>query len=168
MARRIFGKEPAGLSIEQSIHAVRDVCCPGTNDSQGTTSSQMAYHAGQLGLNVAKFWNESPSTEDKMDRVDNQLDKGRVFLLRGRPGKPYRDAMTAANTAAGVTYHRVYTFGIDADDRHWILVVARKENGKYVVADPISEVGFVTLTRAELKGFFSLAGGGGNAYWAKD
>ena len=75
--------------------------------------------------------------------------------------------MYASNTAAGITgYHRVYRFGIQADDRHWILVVAKKQDGKYVVADPISEVGFVTLTRAQVKGFFSLACGGGNSYWA--
>ena len=42
------------------------------------------------------------------------------------------------------------------------------ELGKYLVADPISEAGVVTMSRAQLKAFFTRWGGTGTAVFDRD
>lgn len=163
MALRIFGKEPAGLSIEESIHRVRKTY--GDNsDSDGTLRSEIHTAAEKLGMSVVELATSLTPAEE-MDRLDTQLDKRRVIQFEGIPGKAYRAAYTAAYKTAG---EGEYTYV----GRHSILVVGRQADGQYVVADPLSRVGMILLTRAELKSFItdpnvnaSNFGGTGNAVW---
>ena len=75
--------------------------------------------------------------------------------------------MTTAYRNSGIEWvrNRVYTYGDDPREYHSILVVSRLANGKYLVADPLSEVGMVTMNRATLKSYFSRWGGTGNVVW---
>jgi hypothetical protein len=164
MARAIFRKEPMGLSVEQSIHKVRDACCGGS-DSQSTLMSDLVSADGKLGLD-AVFHSPRATLEAAMDFIDSQLKKKKLFQLRGRAGSAYRSAMTAAHKDAGVSY--TYTFGAGPSDFHSILVVGLLDNGKYLVADPLSRVGMVPLTRAKLKSYINVASYGyGISYRAK-
>lgn len=163
MALNIFGKEPAGLSIEESIHRVRKTY--GDNsDSDGTFRYQIRDAAEKLGMSVVELATALSPTEE-MDRLDTQLEKRRVIQFEGIPGKAYRDAFGPAYKAAGEgTYSYV--------GKHSILVVGKQADGNYVVADPLSRVGMILMTRAQLKSFITDPdvnadnfGGTGNAVW---
>ncbi len=161
MARSIFRKEPSGLSVEQSIHKVRAACC-GLGDSDATSSTELVNASEKLGLAGVRF-GAFGSNEATLDNMDQELDKKRVFMLRGRPGLDYRAAMTAAHKAAGVSYK--YTFGVESDDFHFILVVGRLSSGKYVVADPLSRVGMVEIGRPDLKSYINESKNGSGVSW---
>jgi len=163
MALRIFGKEPSGLSIEESIHRVRKTY--GDNsDLDGTLRSQIHTAAEKLGMDVVELSTHlSPS--EAMDRLETQLGKNRVVQFEGIPGKAYRDRYTVAYKAAG---EGAYTY----IGKHSILVVAKDADNMYLVADPLSRVGMLMLTRPELRSFIDDAaanpdnfGGTGNAVW---
>ncbi len=173
MAANVLGKESATLSVEQSIHRVRHLYDGGLHESDGTTRSEIHEAAAELGLHVHGLTTDlAPSAA--LDRLDAQLAAGRLVVLQGRPGKPnagptaYEHAFTRAYQAAidnGASLpHSSYNF----DGFHSILVLGKDGDAKYVVGDPISEVGFVALTAAEMKDFMTrFAGqrGTGNAVW---
>lgn len=164
MAVSFFGKEPAGLSVEQSIHRAR-LSYGATSDSTGTFRAQITTGAKKLGLGV-KSLDTRLSLAAMLSRLDTQLAARRAVVLEGQPGlanagaTTYQKAFNRAYAAAGLSSS--YTF----DGRHSIVVLGKDSSGKYVVGDPLSEVGMVTLTGAELKDFFARWGGTGNAVWA--
>jgi hypothetical protein len=162
MGARIFGKEPNGLSIEQSIHRSR-LSYGVTSDHLGTNRFQIRQGAHALGLNVAPL-DTLLSGPAMLSRIATQLALKRVVVLEGQPGlagpaSTYQQAFNRAYAQAGI--NTSYTF----DGRHSIAVIGRETDGGYIVGDPISEVGMVTLTGAELKDFFARWGGTGNAVW---
>lgn len=164
MAVHFFGKEPTGLSVEQSIHRAR-LSYGATSDGTGTFRSQITTGAKKLGLNV-KSLDTRLSLASMLSRIDTQLAAKRAVVLEGQPGianagaTTYQKAFNRAYAAAGLS--NTYTF----DGRHSIVVLGKDAaSGKYVVGDPLSEVGMVTLTGAELKDFFARWGGTGNAVW---
>ena len=164
MAVRIFGLEGQGKSIEQSIHRVR-LSYGDRSDRDGTFRSEIVQGARKLGLKLKELHDAGMSTNAKMDRLNTQLRQKRVVVLEGMPGAAYRSAITRANRVEGMPG---YTF----KGRHSILLVGRLDNGRYLVADPLSEVGMTPVTRAELKSFFydsainrSGWGGTGTSVW---
>lgn len=169
MAIAAFGKEPAGLSVEESIHRVRAVYDPGLNESQGSSRADIANAATKLGMKVTGL-NTILAPDAALKRIDTQLAAGRAVVLEGEPGDPnttkpsiYEAAMTAAYSVAiqnGMSlYHSTYNF----DGYHAIVILGKDASGRYVVGDPLSEVGFVPLTAAPMKDFFTRWGGTGNA-----
>lgn len=165
MAVSFFGKEPTGLSVEESIHRAR-LSYGATSDSTGTYRAQITTGAKKLGLSV-KSLDTRLSLASMLSRIDTQLAAKRAVVLEGQPGianagaTTYQKAFNRAYAAAGLS--NSYTF----DGRHSIVVLGKDTaSGKYVVGDPLSEVGMVTLTGAELKDFFARWGGTGNAVWA--
>ncbi|MCA9598256.1 MAG: hypothetical protein KC776_33320, partial [Myxococcales bacterium] len=163
MALAVFGLEKPKLSVEQSIHRARKSYGDGS-DTGSTTNSQITQGATALGLKV-KALPYLSQTSAKMDVIDAQLDKKHVLQLAGEPGNPgggptvYQKAMTQAYKAGGVSGSYTYS------GHHSIFVLGRTSSGDYVIGDPISEVGMVTLTRAQLKDFVARWGGSGNALW---
>lgn len=164
MAARIFGHEPAGLSVEESIHRARR-SYGATSDSTGTMRSQIRTGALALGLSVATL-DTRLSLSAMLTRLDGQLAKKRVVVLEGQPG----DATTTTPTAYQAAFNRAYAAAdvsrrYTFDGRHSVLLVGKQSDGKYVVSDPISEVGPLALTAGELKDLFARWGGTGNAVW---
>lgn len=173
MAANVLGKESAAHSVEQSIHRVRRLYDGGLHEREGTTRGEIHEAASELGLQVRGLTTDlAPSAA--LERLNNQLAAGRLVVLQGQPGKAnagptdYERAFTRAYQAAidnGASLpHSTYNF----DGRHSILVLGRDGNGKYVVGDPISEVGFVAITASEMKDFmtrFTGQRGTGNAVW---
>ncbi len=98
-----------------------------------------------------------------MDRLDKQLGWNRTVVLEGKPGTKYRNRMTEAYAAAGLKSSSYYYTGT-----HSILAVAHLDNGEYLVADPLSEVGMVTMSRKRLKSFISQWGGTGTSVYNKN
>lgn len=162
MALRIFGKEPAGLSVEESIHRVRLSYSTPVHDDNGPTSRlQIAQAAAKLGLEVHPLGSGNVTAAQALTRLEGELSKKRVVVLEGETGNGtstpslYQKAMNkayAAAIAAGQTlYHNTYTFG----GYHSILVLGRDASGHFIVGDPFSEVGFVALTSAEMKDYMT-------------
>lgn len=173
MATRIFGKEPAGLSVEESIHRVRATYDGGLHEDSGTNRVEVKNAALALGLHVHTL-STSLSPSAALTRLNGQLALGRVVVLFGQPGAPgagptlyekaFNRAYAAAINAGASLYHAHYDF----NGHHAIVVVGKDASGRYVVGDPISEVGFITLTAAEMKDFmtrFTGNRGVGNALW---
>ena len=157
MVVHAFGKEPVTLSVEESIHRTR-LTYGATTDSTGTYRAQITTAATRLGMSV-RVLDTRLSLADMLARIDTQLAASRMLVLEGQPTGTYQAAFDRAYLAAGLSNH--YTFS----GRHSIAVLGRDGTG-YVVGDPLSEVGMVKLTGAELKAFFTTWGGTGNAVWA--
>ncbi|MBW2453321.1 MAG: hypothetical protein JRI68_02370 [Deltaproteobacteria bacterium] len=162
MAAKIFDVATRARTIEKGIHEARNSYNAPSNESIGTTRAQIRIGAKHLGFTVKELGTNLSTANDEMNRIDKQLGWNRVVVLEGQAmgsqGAAYRNRMTQAYHAEGVTNAYYYYQG-----RHSILVVSRLANGKYVVADPLSEVGMVTLSRTQLKSFFKYWGGTGNA-----
>jgi len=172
MAVHVFAKEPTGESIEESIHRVR--LSYGLHTDHSSTS-RLEIHAAalKLGLNVQDLATDvSPSAA--LTRLEGQLAKKRGVVLQGIPGQAgaaptlYQRAFDRAYAAAikrgEILHDRTYTF----DGTHSIFVLGRDAGGGFVVGDPMSEVGFVTLTAAEMKDFMTRWArnhGTGTAVW---
>lgn len=161
MAAKIFGKAGVGKTVEQTIHQARDSYGAVSNENQGTFRYQIVRGAQKLGLDVKEL-GTNLSVADELDRIDNHLARNRAIVLEGQPGSAYRGRMTEAFKAGGSS--RSYTFS----GTHSILVVAKFDSGKYLIADPISEVGMVTMARSELKSFIATWGGTGTVVWDAD
>ncbi len=159
MAVHALGKEPASLSVEESIHRVRQTY-GATSDSTGTFRSQITAAARALGMSV-RVLDTRLSLADMLTRIDGQLAAGRMIVLEGQSasGSAYHLAFNRAYQAESLSNR--YTFA----GRHSIMVMGRDGTG-YVIGDPISEVGMVKLTGAELKSYFATWGGTGNSVWA--
>lgn len=167
MAAKIFGHGEPGKTIEQSIHEARRQYDPAPLcESCATSRADIRTAAQKLGLNVHTL-EAVGNVESRMDRIDQALGNKRLVVLEGYAGQAYRDRMTEAYRNADNAWvrDRIYTYGDEPGEYHSILVVSRLDSGKYLVADPLSEVGMVTMSRAALKSFFSRWGGTGNVVW---
>lgn len=173
MAANVLGKESAAHSVEQSIHRVRRLYDGGLHEREGTTRGEIHEAASELGLHVHGLTSDlSPSAA--LTRLNNQLGAGRLVILQGQPGKPnagpteYERAFTRAYQAAIADGANLAHSSYNFDGRHSILVLGKDGNSRYVVGDPISEVGFVALSASEMKDFmtrFTGQRGTGNAVW---
>lgn len=150
MAAKVFAKEPAGLSIEQSIDRVR-VMMNKPSDSGGATSAQVRLGAQRLGLQYRAM---------SKGELDSELAKKRVVVLTGYPGLDGTSSPSvyqSAFRAAGYDY----TF----DTNHSIAVFGKTATGKYVVADPLSKVGVITMTAVQMRDYWARWGGSGTSVW---
>lgn len=180
MAVRILGREPAGLSIEQSIHRIRHLYESPIDEASSTSGTTRAeiYKAATddaLDLSVHAMKTDHPKPSDALKALNVELDKKRLVILEGNTGtgakvstyqKEFNAIYAAAVKAGQSLYHTKYPFS----GNHSILVVGRDEDGKYVVGDPMSEVGMVKLSGAAMKDFMSrIPGhrGTGNSVWVK-
>ncbi len=162
MAAKIFGFDKPRRTIERSIHGARDSYGAPADESDGTSRKEIVAGAKKLGFDVNELGSNLATSDAEMDRLDKQLGWNRVVVLEGKPGKQYRDRMTQAYTAAGLSSSYYYT------GTHSILAVALLDSGKYLVADPLSEVGMVTMSRKQLKSFITQWGGTGTAVYIKN
>lgn len=179
MAARILGREPVGLSVEQSIHRIRRLYeqpIDEASDTAGTTRAEIyeAATSDELDLAIHPMTTDHASPADALTALDKQLGKKRLVVLEGSTGVDGKDPSTyqkafnkiyAAALKAGKTlYHHTYDF----QGAHSILVLGKDAEGRYVVGDPMSEVGFVAIGPGAMKDFMSrLKGhrGTGNAVW---
>lgn len=146
MAVKAFGLEKPGLSAEQSIDVAREAMGKNSDHGPGVTSGQVRRAAQELGLQIETMHRPQPST------LDAQLDQGRMVVLSGHPGRGPEPT----------AYERALRY--DYNGGHFILVMGRKPNGSYVVADPLSRRGTVELTPAQMQDFLSRSNKG-TAVW---
>jgi hypothetical protein len=150
MVAKVFGKEPKGLTIEQSIDRVR-VMMNKPSDSGGATEAQVRLGAKKLGLHFKAIAKGS---------LDAELAKKHMVVLTGAPGIEGTAAPSAYQKAFRAAGY-FYTF----DGHHSIAVFGKTASGKYVVADPLSKVGVITLTEGQMSDYWKRWGGSGTAVW---
>lgn len=166
MAVRILGKEPAFLSVEQSVHLIRSKYENPIQEQSGTTAAEIHRAAQAMGVTPTRMYDKS-SASDGMAAINAHLAAGRMIVLEGRPGDPNQPRNSTGHTGATTAYEKALTryytsytgstplrySRYDFDGRHSILVLGREASGNYVVGDPFCEVGFVSLTAAAMKDF---------------
>jgi hypothetical protein len=150
MAAKVFGKEPAGLTIEQSIDRVR-VMMNKPSDSGGASSAQVRLGAQRLGLKLRAM---------AKGELDSELAKKHVVVLMGYPGLDGTNNASAYQQAFRTAGY-YYTF----DGFHSIAVLGKTSGGKYVVADPLSKIGVITMSTAQMADYWKRWGGSGTAVW---
>lgn len=156
MAAEAFGKEPSRFAamgrkgVQPSIDwMARKMGKSPVSEKEphnfGSTSvAQVEKGARNVGLNTRHI---NPTSND-LSPLDKALGKGQMVVLTGGAGRTYREAM-----------------GHDFSEPHSILVMGKTNDGRYVVADPLSRRGNRALTRAEMASFMRQHVAGGTAVW---
>jgi len=150
MIAEVFSKEPAGLSIQESIVRVRKLMDK-WSDSGGATLDQLRLGATRLGLK----WRAMTASD-----LDFELGKKHMVAMTGNPGidgSTTRSAYQKAFIARGYAY--------TWSGKHSIAIFGKLATGHYLVADPLSKIGTITLTSAEMHDFWKRWGGAGTALW---
>lgn len=126
---------------ESTIDDARRLMHASSNHGDGTGWGQVRNGARNAGADVRtvdqKGWRE----------LDNALASGKVVVINGRNNAVYRGAF-------GSPYHANGPGG-----GHFIAVVGRTSDGKYIVADSMNDDGTAALTRRQLQDFFYPQGG---------
>jgi len=150
MAAMILGKEPANMDVEASIDRVRIMM------NKATDAGSASLDQVRLGASKLKLKYVAMSTGG----LDTQLGKRRMVVLAGEPGKPGSSVSTVYQKAfISAGYNYTYT------GHHSILVIAKLASGKYLVGDPLSRIGTIQLTKAQMKDFWARWGGMGTSVW---
>lgn len=182
MAARILGREPAGLSVEESIHRVRRLYehpIDEASDTAGTTRYEIyeAATSKALDLSVHPMSKDFANPDKALAALNAQLAKKRLVVLEGNTGKKgaskpsaYQKAFNEIYAAAKKAGKTLYRYEYISAVNHSILVLGRDAKGRYVVGDPMSEVGFAAIGPAAMKDFMTrFVGhrGTGNAVWVE-
>ncbi len=136
MALRMIGLDIPGFSGQNS-EAVLDqarILATGKNDtSVGTTDTELETLLTKSGAK----WSESTSFDEMLSWVK----QGIPVVMSGNPSKGWNDRYTN---------DQVYKF----DGGHWVTVSGYDSaTGNFIVNDPLSQIGPIYVSEAELKSF---------------
>lgn len=142
MALRMIGLDIPGFSGQRN-EAVLDkarVLATGKNDvSVGTTDSELE----RLITASGGKWSES----NNLDQILGWVGQGVPVILAGNPAKGWNQRYSK---------DQVYPF----DGGHWVTVSGYDEkSGHWVVNDPLSQIGPILVSRAELANYMNSHGG---------
>jgi len=151
MLVEVFGREPDGLTVQESIERVSHAMDRYTNEGS-VSAAQVRQAACKLGLEYHYTRHAD---------LDAELASGHMIVLFGYPGDP-------ANPSRVTVYQqpfrdRGYTYRYDGG--HAIAVFGKRANGSYVVGDPLSTFGTIELTDAQLADFWARGMGYGTSVW---
>lgn len=109
-------------------------------DVRGDTGTTAPDKTGPAELKAAARANGAVTRDVKdMDGVDAALARGEPVVLYGHPNQ------------AGSYYDSANFGAIGTEDYHWISVVGKTADGQYIIQDPLSRNGVVTVSRDELE-----------------
>jgi hypothetical protein len=114
------------------------------NENTGTKDLQEA---------AAKYGVRSESVSGKTG-VDAALDRGELVIAMGIPDRKMpngRKAPTWAQRLSDEQYDH-------SDMRHFVLIAERDNRGNYIVNDPLSKIGALSVTPQEMAAFISAPG----------
>lgn len=142
MAVLRYGKEfPGGNPADSAdLIATARKYAGGGSSSKTTNLTELTASAKSAGLKVEPVRG--------MDAIDSALKAGKSIILVGNPSRSYEPDLGAAN------------YGSSGGSDHLILVVENTADGNYVVCDPLSRTGPLTLSEKQLKAYCSNVSGG--------
>jgi hypothetical protein len=141
MVLATLGREPSGLTIQQSIDRASDLMRRNRNAST-TTWPQL-----QTGITSS---GGSPQDINSWAGLDQALAQGKPVILNGYYGQSWRNQFPA-RTGNGATPHLNAALGKTSD-------------GRYIIADPMHTGGTVAMSKSQLAVFFSLQSQNGNPW----
>lgn len=135
MALKAFGLTD-GSDVEATIEKTRQAMTGSNDIHSGTDVSQVVQGAHAFGAQAQAV--------SGLGAVEQALADGKLVVAAGDP-VVYEGRFTGAQTAK-------------YDGGHFILVVGRDADGNFLVNDPLSRVGTLTITRDELQGYLAYQG----------
>jgi hypothetical protein len=140
MALKAFGLTPPGLSdpgdVEQYIDKTRRAMTGNEDDGAYTNTSQVAQGARAAGANAEAV--------SGLAGAEQALAEGKLVVAAGNPAA-YQGRFSGAEMAK-------------YDGGHFILVAGRDADGNYMINDPLSRIGTVTVSPDELRGYLGYQG----------
>lgn len=164
MVMKVNGKMPEGLAAEQQIDHARalmypklaktdgkDVTLPNGQTVRVLDIDKMlsGIDGATTGLKGAGF--EDATKQKGWAAFDEALDAGKSLMVEGNISSTYKTAFKDEATATGGSYQ-------GGGNGHFIAVLGKTADGKYLVADPMFSGGTVAMTRDELGAFFAKQG----------
>lgn len=151
-------EHPTAAEAPHAIDAMRDTIF----NTNTTTSSTMGMGSVQRGLQAygaetAKL-DVSKAKKDGtgLEAIDAALDAGHPVILGGTPGEAWANELNKTGDYLDMGANGKATFG------HFVAVLGKTEDGKYLLADPLSKQGTIEVS-AEQIGTFLKQGGWGEA-----
>jgi hypothetical protein len=136
MALRMIGLDIPGFQGQNSgavLDQARILATGQNNTAVGTTDSELETLITKSGAR----WSESTNFEEMLGWVK----QGLPVVMSGNPDKGWNHNFTA---------DQVYPF----DGGHWVTVSGYDpSSGKYIVNDPLSQIGPIYVTEAELRSY---------------
>ncbi len=149
MAAKAFDKDGDISNVEKQIDRARVAMTGRNNYSELTSLSQISNGAKKLGMQT--------SAVADLNSVNNALYSGKQVVLFGNPAGAY------GNRLSGSQYSHY-------NGLHFILVAEKGQGaqGNYLINDPLSRKGSITVSAAELSRFMrrDASGRSGIAVWA--
>lgn len=146
MAVRAFGKVPSGMDPHETlVNAVRQAATGNTDITQGTSCAELAKAAQDFGLTTSSL------NPGDMAGLDSALASGKMVIASGDP--------IAYERALGLT-GADYGNNARYDGSHYILVMGKSADGNYIVDDPLSRKGSLSLTPSLMATYFGAEWGG--------
>lgn len=137
MALEAFGKISPSNSPEQTIESVRQLMTGADNVNDPTYGTQIATAAQQAGLSAQQV--------NGLSGIDQALASGQMVISAGNPDRP--GAGVYGDSLSNAQYNHF-------NGRHIILVTGKVGND-YVIDDPLSKVGALTVTANQLQAFLA-------------
>lgn len=147
-ALRLIGRDIPGYSgqVDQRVIDSARIIATGKNDTRvGTTDTELERVVSAAGAK----WSESTN----LDQLLGWVQGGTPVMLAGNPWRAWDTRYSR---------DQVYPF----DGGHWVVVSGYDvKTGYYVVNDPLSTIGPIYVSKAELQTYFSRNGGLGIAVY---
>ena len=151
-----LAEHPTAAEAPHAIDAMRDTIF-NTNTSasktMGMSSVQrglQAYGAETQTLDVSKAKKDGTG----LDAIDTALDAGHVVILGGTPGDAWAKDLDKTGDYLDMGASGTASFG------HFVAVLGKTDDGKYLLADPLSKQGTIAVSAQQIGTFLKQSGWG--------
>lgn len=164
MIMKILGTMPRGLIGEQAVDYARALMLPGLRATRGTsitTTSGETVWLLDIDSGADSYINMDEMLTGARDggmpgashqtgwvAFEAALNAGQPVVLEGNISADWRAVFADHQTESPGTYQ-------SGGDGHWIAVLGKAPDGRYLVADPMYSGGAVAMTQAELAQFLA-------------
>jgi peptidoglycan hydrolase-like protein with peptidoglycan-binding domain len=149
-------EHPSAAEAPHAIDAMRDTIFH-TNTTTSTTMGMGAVQQGlaAYGADTAKL-DVSKATKDGagLEAIDTALEAGHPVILGGTPGEAWAKGLNQTHDYLDMGKRGDASFG------HFVTVLGKTPEGKYLVADPLSKQGTIEVSAAQIGTFLEQSGWG--------
>lgn len=149
-------EHPTAAEAPHAIDAMRDTIF-NTNTTASKTMGMsevarglQAYGAETHGLDVSKATKDG----EGLDAIDTALDAGHVVVLGGTPGEAWAKGLNKTGDYLDMGASGNASFG------HFVAVLGKTDDGKYLLADPLSKQGTIEVGADQIGTFLTQSGWG--------
>jgi hypothetical protein len=137
---------PSAQNASKAIDQMRDKALGFNSDySRLTSADELARALNDVGAKTEKL-------TGSVAAVDKALKEGKSLMAVGNPWQPWGSEMSKGPN--GNQRQLAYLNSRDPGP-HWVTVLGKTPQGKYLVADPLSKVGAIEVSARQLETFFA-------------